>query len=340
MRSVQIHKTQLLFPSYIFFQRSITHRPWQPPLGRVHYRPVQQRQARMPTCPGSGHSPNIFQQKGEKLERRKEGSWKGGKYCKMWRKLFEEEGKPASLLFCDGDCWPSPFPTHHLVTTPLLATFWKTRRSEEQRRVFQVSCVSRAAPGKPRISASVPPGPPGCKERTVHGWNPAERHNGIPAPCIPPIQWTHCTVVYMLFNTRSAQYRHTILWKYSTRSRQQQSSIEFTALCISPHFRFCWNAWNDFAEHLWEQITAEPLKCCYFDFSKTLGRLHWTVILSRPTLSSVHCLPDVLAPTETSVRRGILASFNKSNFWKAWCRNILNLRRNLLEDNIFFVFQE
>ena len=295
MRSVQIHKTQLLFPSYIFFQRSITHRPWQPPLGRVHYRPVQQRQARMPTCPMPriGSFSKYFPAKGEKLPG---GSWKGGKYCKMWRKLFEEEGKPAFLWWrLLALSLPNP---RQLVTTLLLATFWKTRLSSGAAgRVFHVSCVSRAAPGKPRISASVPPGPPGCKERTVHGWNPAERHNGIPAPCIPPIQWTHCTVVYMLFNARSAQYRHTILWKYSTRSRQQQSSIEFTALCISPHFRFCWNAWNDFAEHLWEQITAEPPKCCYFDFSKTLGRLHRTVILSRPTLSSVHCLPDVLAPT-------------------------------------------
>ena len=306
MWSVQIHKTQLLFPSYIFFQRSITHRPWQPPRPLDESTIVLSSSAKL-GCPLAHDAQDrvilqIFSSKGGEVAGRKEGSWKGGKYCKMWRKLFEEEGKPASLLFCDGDCWPgSPFPTHQqLVTTPSLCCwrhFGKRVDRQEQRRVFHVSCVSRAAPGKPRISASVPPGPPGCKERTVHGWNPAERHNGIPAPCIPPIQWTHCTVVYMLFNARSAQYRHTILWKYSTRSRQQQSSIEFTALCISPHFRFCWNAWNDFAEHLWEQITAEPPKCCYFDFSKTLGRLHRTVILSRPTLSSVHCLPDVLAPT-------------------------------------------
>ena len=268
-----------------------------PSLGRVHYRPGQQRQARMPTCPMPriGSFSKYFPPKGEKLLR--------GRKLERWKVLQDVEetvwgGRKAgfSVMETVGQALPSQ-PTTSLSPLSCWRHFGKRVARQEQRRVFHVSCVSRAAPGKPRISASVPPGPPGCKERTVHGWNPAERHNGIPAPCIPPIQWTHCTVVYMLFNARSAQYRHTILWKYSTRSRQQQSSIEFTALCISPHFRFCWNAWNDFAEHLWEQITAEPLKCCYFDFSKTLGRLHRTVILSRPTLSSVHCLPDVLAPT-------------------------------------------
>ena len=169
MRSVQIHKTQLLFPSYIFFQRSITHRPWQPPLGRVHYRPVQQRQARMPTCPMPriGSFSKYFPAKGEKLPG---GRREVGKVESIARCGGNCLRRKESRLFCDGDCWPgSPFPNHQLVTTLLLATFWKTRRSEEQRRVFHVSCVSRAAPGKPRISASVPPGPPGCKERTVHG---------------------------------------------------------------------------------------------------------------------------------------------------------------------------
>ena len=172
MRSVQIHKTQLLFPSYIFFQRSITHRPWQPPLGRVHYRPVQQRQARMPTCPMPriGSFSKYFPSKGEKLPG---GSWKGGKV--------------ESIARCEGNCLrrkesrqvcfsvmetvgPLPSqPTSSLSPLSCWRHFGKRVDRQEQRRVFHVSCVSRAAPGKPRISASVPPGPPGCKERTVHG---------------------------------------------------------------------------------------------------------------------------------------------------------------------------
>ena len=173
MWSVQIHKTQLLFPSYIFFQRSITHRPWQPPLPLDESTIVLSSSAKLgcplARCPGSGHSPNIFQQRGR--------SWKGGR---------REVGKVESIARCGGNCLrrkesrfsvmetvglslPNPPACHHTVS-PLLATFWKTRRSSGAAgRVFHVSCVSRAAPGKPRISASVPPGPPGCKERTVHG---------------------------------------------------------------------------------------------------------------------------------------------------------------------------
>ena len=142
-----------------------------PSLGRVHYRPVQQRQARMPTCPMPriGSFSKYFPAKGEKLP--------GGR---------KEVGKVESIARCGGNCLrrkesrfsvmetvglslPNPPACHHTVS-PLLATFWKTRRSSGAAgRVFHVSCVSRAAPGKPRISASVPPGPPGCKERTVHG---------------------------------------------------------------------------------------------------------------------------------------------------------------------------
>ena len=158
MRSVEIHKTQVLFPSYIFFQRSITHRPWQPPLGRVHYRPVQQRQARMPTCPMPriGSFSKYFPAKGEKLPG---GSWKEvGKVESIARCGGNCLRRKESRLFCDGDCWPgSPFPNHQLVTTLLLATFWKTRRSSGAKARFpRLLCLSGSARQTPHQCFSAP----------------------------------------------------------------------------------------------------------------------------------------------------------------------------------------
>ena len=226
MRSVQIHKTQLLFPSYIFFQRSITHRPWQPPLGRVHYRPV--RQARMPTCPMPriGSFSKYFPAKGEKLP----GSRKeAGKVESIARCGGNCLRRKESRLFCDGDCWPgSPFPTHLLVTTVvslLLATFWKTRRSSGAEGAFSTSPVSLGQrPANPASVLQCPPDRRGVRSGLFMDETPLKGTTGYLPPVSPPYNG-HTAQLYTCYSMRGlhntdTQYSESIQHGHVNSSHQ------------------------------------------------------------------------------------------------------------------------
>ena len=196
-----------------------------PSLGRVHYRPGQQRQARMPTCPMPriGSFSKYFPAKGEKLPERKEGSWKGGKYCKMWRKLFEEEGKPAFLWWrlLARLSLPNPAACHHSLVGDILENASIVR----SKGAFSTSPVSLGQrPANPASVLQCPPDRRGVRSGLFMDETPLKGTTGYLPPVSPPYNG-HTAQLYTCYSMRGlhntdTQYSESIQHGHVNSSHQ------------------------------------------------------------------------------------------------------------------------
>ena len=221
MRSVQIHKTPLLFPSYIFFQRSITHRPWQPPLDESTVVLAAKLGCPLARCPGSGHSPNIFQQKGEKLP----GSRK-------------EAGKVESIARCGGNCLrrkesrqvcfsvmetvglslPNPAACHHSVVGDILENASLVR----SKGAFSTSPVSLGQrPANPASVLQCPPDRRGVRSGLFMDETPLKGTTGYLPPVSPPYNG-HTAQLYTMrgLHNTDTQYSESIQHGHVNSSHQ------------------------------------------------------------------------------------------------------------------------
>ena len=192
-----------------------------PSLGRVHYRPVQQRQARMPTCPMPriGSFSKYFPAKGEKLP----GSRKEvGKVESIARCGGNCLRRKESRLFCDGDCWPSPFPTHSLSPHSCWLHFRKRVDRLRSKGAFSTSPVSLGQrPANPASVLQCPPDRRGVRSGLFMDETPLKGTTGYLPPVSPPYNG-HTAQLYTMrgLHNTDTQYSESIQHGHVNSSHQ------------------------------------------------------------------------------------------------------------------------